>query len=201
MCEDVVIIGAGQAAAQLAASLRQGGFAGPVSMIGDEPYLPYQRPPLSKKFLSERGTPEALLLRAASFWHDHDVRVMLGTAAGKVDLRQHRLSLRDGREIDYRRLVFATGTRSRTLPLPGIDLANVFSLRKIDDVRQLRPALDNAHRIAIIGGGYIGLEVAASMRAEGREVTVIEAETRVMKRVTGECVSAFFDKIHRRRGV
>jgi 3-phenylpropionate/trans-cinnamate dioxygenase ferredoxin reductase component len=201
MHEDVVIIGAGQAAAQLAASLRQGGFAGPVSMIGDEPYLPYQRPPLSKKFLSERGTPEALLLRAASFWHDHDVRLILGTAAVKVDLRQHRLSLRDGREIDYRTLVFATGTRARTLPLPGIDLANVFSLRKIDDVRQLRPALDSARRIAIIGGGYIGLEVAASMRAEGREVTVIEAETRVMKRVTGEGVSAFFDKIHRRRGV
>jgi 3-phenylpropionate/trans-cinnamate dioxygenase ferredoxin reductase subunit len=201
MSEDVVIIGAGQAAAQLAASLRQGGFAGPISMIGDEPYLPYQRPPLSKKFLSERGTPDSLLLRAASFWHEHDVRLVLGTAAGKVDLRQHRLSLRDGREIDYRTLVFATGTRARTLPLPGIDLANVFSLRKIDDVRGLRPALDRARRIAIIGGGYIGLEVAAAMRAEGREATVIEAEARVMKRVTGEGMSAFFDGIHRQRGV
>jgi 3-phenylpropionate/trans-cinnamate dioxygenase ferredoxin reductase subunit len=201
MSEDVVIIGAGQAAAQLAASLRQGGFAGPISMIGDEPYLPYQRPPLSKKFLSERGTPDSLLLRAPSFWHEHDVRLILGTAVGKVDLRQHRLSLRDGREIDYRTLVFATGTRARTLPLPGIDLANVFSLRKIDDVRRLRPALDRARRIAIIGGGYIGLEVAAAMRTEGREVTVIEAETRVMKRVTGEGMSAFFEAIHRQRGV
>jgi 3-phenylpropionate/trans-cinnamate dioxygenase ferredoxin reductase subunit len=201
MREDVVIIGAGQAAAQLATSLRQGGFAGPISMIGDEPYLPYQRPPLSKKFLSERGTPESLFLRAASFWNDHDVRVILGAAAGKVDLRQRRLSLRDGREIDYRTLVFATGTRARELPLPGIDLANVFSLRKIDDVGQLRPALDGARRIAIIGGGYIGLEVAAAMRAEGREVTVVEAEARVMKRVTGEDMSAFFDKVHRRRGV
>jgi 3-phenylpropionate/trans-cinnamate dioxygenase ferredoxin reductase subunit len=201
MCEDVVIIGAGQAAAQLAASLRQGGFAGPISMIGDEPFPPYQRPPLSKKFLSERGTPEALFLRAARFWHDHDVRLILGTAVGKVDLRQHRLSLRDGREFDYRTLVFATGTRARTLPLPGVDLANVFSLRKIDDVRQLRPALDGARRIAIVGGGYIGLEVAAAMRAEGREVTVMEAETRVMARVTGEGVSAFFEAIHRQRGV
>jgi 3-phenylpropionate/trans-cinnamate dioxygenase ferredoxin reductase component len=199
MSEDVVIIGAGQAAAQLAASLRQGGFAGPISMIGDEPYLPYQRPPLSKKFLSERGTPDSLLLRAASFWHERDVRLILGTAAGKVDLRQHRLSLRDGREIDYRTLVVATGTRARTLP--GIDLANVFSLRKIDDVRRLRPALDRARRIAIIGGGYIGLEVAAAMRMEGREVTVMEAEARVMKRVTGEGMSAFFEGIHRQRGV
>jgi 3-phenylpropionate/trans-cinnamate dioxygenase ferredoxin reductase subunit len=201
MSKDVVIIGAGQAAAQLAASLRQGGFAGPISMIGDEPYLPYQRPPLSKKFLSERGTPDSLLLRAPSFWHDHDVRLILGTAAGKVDLRQHRLSLRDGREIDYRTLVLATGTRARTLPLPGLDLANVFSLRKIDDVRRLRPALDRVRRIAIIGGGYIGLEVAAAMRAEGREVTVMEAETRVMKRVTGEGMAAFFEANHRQRGV
>src|SRR5260370_23372544 len=98
MDEDVVIIGAGQAAAQLATSLRQDGFAGTISMIGDEPYLPYQRPPLSKKFLSERGAPESLFLRAASFWHDHDVPVILGTAVGKVELRQHPLSLLDGRD-------------------------------------------------------------------------------------------------------
>jgi 3-phenylpropionate/trans-cinnamate dioxygenase ferredoxin reductase component len=201
MSEDVVIVGAGQAAAQLAASLRQGGFAGSIAMIGDEPYPPYQRPPLSKKFLSERGTADALYLRAVSFWHDHGVRLVLGTAAGKVELRQNRLALRDGREIDYRTLVLATGTRARTPALPGSGLANVLSLRKIDDVRRLRPALDCARRIAIIGGGYIGLEVAAAMRAEDREVTVMEAQTRVMARVTGEDVSAFFEEVHRRRGV
>jgi 3-phenylpropionate/trans-cinnamate dioxygenase ferredoxin reductase subunit len=201
MGEDVVIIGAGQAAAQLAASLRQGGFSGSIAMIGDEPHPPYQRPPLSKKFLGECATPNSLFLRAASFWHEHDVRLMLGTAAGKVDLLQHRVSLRDGREIDYRTLIFATGTRARTLPLPGIDHANVFSLRKIDDVLRLRPALDGARRIAIIGGGYIGLEVAAAMRAEDRDVAVMEAQSRIMARVTGEDVSAFFDQLHRRRGV
>jgi 3-phenylpropionate/trans-cinnamate dioxygenase ferredoxin reductase subunit len=198
---DVVIIGAGQAAAQLAASLRQDGFAGSICMIGDETYLPYQRPPLSKKFLRERGTPESLLLRPASFWQDHEVRLLVGTAVGKVDLAQHRVSLRDGRDIDYRMLVFATGTRARTLSLPGSELGNVFSLRKIDDVRQLRPALDKARRVAIIGGGYIGLEVAAAMRAEDREVTVLEAQARVMARVTGEEVSAFFQRMHRERGV
>jgi 3-phenylpropionate/trans-cinnamate dioxygenase ferredoxin reductase subunit len=201
MPEDIVIIGAGQAAAQLAASLRQGGFPGSIAMIGDEPYPPYQRPPLSKKFLSERGMPDSLFLRAASFWHDHGMRLVLGNAVGRVDLRQHRVSLRDGCEIDYCTLVLATGTRARTLALAGSDLANVFSLRKIDDVRRLRPALDRARRIAIIGGGYIGLEVAASMRVEGREVAVMEAQSRVMARVTGEGVSAFFENIHRRRGV
>ena len=201
MGEDVVIIGAGQASAQLAASLRQGGFAGRIAIIGDEPYPPYQRPPLSKKFLGERGTPDSLFLRAASFWHDHDVRLLLGAAAGEIDLRQHRLSLRDGREIGYRTLVFATGTRARRLPLPGVDQAKIFSLRKIDDVLRLRPALDDTRRVAIIGGGYIGLEVAAAMRAEGREVAVMEAQARVMARVTGEDMSAFFDQLHRRRGV
>jgi 3-phenylpropionate/trans-cinnamate dioxygenase ferredoxin reductase subunit len=198
---DVVIIGAGQAAAQLAASLRQDGLAGSICMIGDEPYLPYQRPPLSKKFLRERGSPESLFLRPASFWRDHEIELVIGTAAGKVDIEQRRVSLRDGREIDYRTLVFATGTRARALPLPGSDLGNVFSLRKTDDVRRLRPALDEARRVAIIGGGYIGLEVAAAMRAEGRDVTVLEAQDRVMARVTGEDVSAFFERTHRQRGV
>ena len=109
--------------------------------------------------------------------------------------------LTDGREIAYATLVFATGTRARTLPLPGADHAAVFSLRKIDDVLRLRPALDQARRVVVIGGGYIGLEVAAAMRAEGREVTVLEAQPRLMQRVTGAEVSGFFDQLHRRRGV
>jgi 3-phenylpropionate/trans-cinnamate dioxygenase ferredoxin reductase subunit len=198
---DVLIIGAGQAAAQLAASLRQDGFAGSICIVGDERYLPYQRPPLSKKFLHERGTPESLLLRAPSFWRDHEVSLVLGVAAANIDLRQRRVGLQDGRELEYGTLVFATGTRPRTLPLPGSDLANVFFLRKIEDVRQLRPALDAAGRIGIVGGGYIGLEVAAVMRGEGRAVTVLEAQARVMARVTGEQVSAFFAHMHRQRGV
>ena len=129
------------------------------------------------------------------------MRLVLGTAAVTVDLKQRRVSLSDGSEIDYCSLVFATGARARAFPLPGSDLGNVLSLRKIEDVRELRPALDTARRVAVIGGGYIGLEVAAGMRTENREVVVLEAQSRVMARVTGERVSAFFERTHRQRGV
>ena len=201
MSGGIVILGAGQAAAQLAVSLRQGGHDGPIRMVGDEPYAPYQRPPLSKAFLKERPPADSLLLRGAHYWADHRVELALGTAAATVDRARKLVSLRDGRTFDYDTLVFATGTRARDLPLPGIDRPGVFSLRKIDDVRRLRPALDDARRIVIIGGGYIGLEVAAVMRQEGRDAIVVEAEGRVMKRVAGETISGFFDGLHRARGV
>jgi 3-phenylpropionate/trans-cinnamate dioxygenase ferredoxin reductase subunit len=201
MSGGILILGAGQAAAQLAISLRQAGYDGAIRMIGDEPYAPYQRPPLSKAFLKERPAADALLLRRESYWADHQVQLELGAAAAAVDLARKQVSLGDGSTRDYATLVFATGTRARDLPLPGIKLPGVFSLRKIDDVRRLRPALDEARRIAIVGGGYIGLEVAAVMRQEGRDAIVIEAEGRVMKRVAGEAVSGFFDGLHRSRGV
>jgi 3-phenylpropionate/trans-cinnamate dioxygenase ferredoxin reductase subunit len=201
MNDRVVIIGAGQAAAQLAMSLRQGGFTGPITMIGDEPYPPYQRPPLSKKFLSEPQAAHALDLRPPSFWREEQVTLNLSVRVGTVDLMRRRIALADGREIEYDSLVFATGALARTLAVPGIDRAGVFSLRRIDDVVCLRPALDQAKRVVIVGGGYIGLEVAAVMRTEGRSVTVVEAQERVLKRVTGRSVSAFFDALHRARGV
>jgi 3-phenylpropionate/trans-cinnamate dioxygenase ferredoxin reductase subunit len=197
----VVVIGAGQAGAQLAMSLRQGGYALPITLICDEPYLPYQRPPLSKKFLAEYRDPDALFLRPESFWREHDVTFVLGTAAGAVDVKERRIALADGREIPFGTLVFATGTSARTLPVPGVDLPGVFSVRRIDDVVRLRPALNAAERVVIVGGGYIGLEVAAVARAEGRAVTVLEAEDRVLKRVTGPSTSAFYDRTHRERGV
>ncbi len=197
----VVIVGAGQAAAQLVVSLRGGSFARPIAVIGDEPFLPYQRPPLSKKFLSERPAPDSLYLRPAQFWSERDVQFMLGVAAAKVDLRGRAVTLADGREIPFHTLVFATGTCARRLPLPGIDLEGVFSLRSIGDVQRLRPALDAARRVAILGGGYIGLETAAVMRGENRDATVVEAEDRVLKRVTAPPVAKFFDRVHRERGV
>jgi len=201
MSESIVIVGAGQAAAQLAISLRQGGHAGIIRAICDEPYLPYQRPPLSKKFLAEYRDPDSLFLRPATFWNDQNVEFELGVPAGAVDPRQHRVTLTDGRELDYGTLVLATGTSARVLPVPGIELPGVFSLRRIDDVVALRPALNDAHRVVIVGGGYIGLEVAAVVRTEGRIVTVLEAEDRVLKRVTGPATSAFFDRYHREHGV
>jgi 3-phenylpropionate/trans-cinnamate dioxygenase ferredoxin reductase subunit len=201
MSAGVLILGAGQAAAQLAVSLRQGGYAGAIRMVGDEPYAPYQRPPLSKAYLKEKASIETLLLRGQNYWGDQKVAVELGTAATAVDLARKEITLGDGRSFAYDTLVFATGTRARDLPLPGIKLDGVFSLRKIDDVRRLRPALDAARHVAIVGAGYIGLEVAAVLRQEGRDATVIEAESRVMKRVAGEDVSAYFDSLHRSRGV
>jgi 3-phenylpropionate/trans-cinnamate dioxygenase ferredoxin reductase subunit len=199
--EAVVVIGAGQAAAQLATSLRSGGFAGPLTVIGDEPFLPYQRPPLSKKFLADRPPPDSLYLRPAPFWSERNVEFVLGTAAAKVDLRARIATLADGREVPFHTLIFATGTCARRLPLPGIDRDGVFSLRAIGDVQRLRPAFDQARRIAILGGGYIGLETAAVMRGENRDVIVLEAEDRVLKRVTAPAIAKFFDRIHRERGV
>jgi 3-phenylpropionate/trans-cinnamate dioxygenase ferredoxin reductase subunit len=201
MTAGVLILGAGQAAAQLAISLRQDGYGGPIRMVGDESYAPYQRPPLSKAYLKEKASIETLLLRAEHYWADHQVALELGVPAKAVDLARKHVTLGDGRSFSYDTLVFATGTRARDLPLPGIKLDGVFSLRKIDDVRRLRPALDDARRVVIIGAGYIGLEVAAVLRQENRGATVVEAEARVMKRVAGEDVSAYFDKLHRSRGV
>ena len=199
--ESVVVIGAGQAAAQLATSLRQGGFRGSINILGDEPYLPYQRPPLSKKFLGEPRAPDSLLLRPAAFWDDQEVAFHLGIPVSNVDLERRRVRLSDGRDFRYDALVFATGTSARPLRCPGIDNEGVFSLRRIDDVLRLRPALDAARRVVIVGGGYIGLEVAAMAIAPGRQVTVLEAEDRVLKRVAGTRVSAFFDQFHRAHGV
>jgi 3-phenylpropionate/trans-cinnamate dioxygenase ferredoxin reductase component len=201
MSDSIVIVGAGQAAAQLAISLRQGGHAGAIMMICDEPYLPYQRPPLSKKFLAEYRDPDSLFLRPESFWRDQNVAFDLGVPVGSIEPAHHRVTLTSGREIEYGTLVLATGTSARVLPVPGIDLAGVLSLRKIDDVVSLRPAINDAQRIVIVGGGYIGLEVAAVVRSEGRAVTVLEAEDRVLKRVAGPATSDFFDGFHRRHGV
>jgi 3-phenylpropionate/trans-cinnamate dioxygenase ferredoxin reductase subunit len=201
MSDAAVIIGAGQAAAQLAISLRQAGFSAPIVLIGDEPYLPYQRPPLSKKFLSERKAPDTLFLRPENFWRDHEVTLQLGTPVVMVDRARRRVGMVDGRELEYATLVFATGTSARAIPVPGTGLAGVYSLRGIDDALRLRRGLDAAERIVIVGGGYIGLEVASVIRSEGRHVTIVEAQERILKRVTGPAVAAFYDRLHRDRGV
>jgi 3-phenylpropionate/trans-cinnamate dioxygenase ferredoxin reductase component len=197
----IVVIGAGQAAAQLAASLRQGGYSGAIHIVGDETYAPYQRPPLSKKFLIDRPPPDSLYFRADAFWREQGVTLDLGVGVAAIDRTERQARLADGRAAPFDVLVLATGTRARALPVPGTDMAGVFTLRRIDDVLALRPALDRARRVVIVGGGYIGLEVAAGARGEGREVTVLEAEDRVLKRVTSPVISAFFDTLHRGRGV
>ncbi len=201
MSGPVVVIGAGQAAAQLAMSLRQGGFAERIVIIGEEPFLPYQRPPLSKKYLSEHRAPDVLFLRPEKFWRDQDVTFELGMRVAAVDPARRRVTFIDGREIDYGTLAFATGTSARMPPIPGITETGVHVVRRIEDVARLRPALNDARRVVIIGGGYIGLEVAAVVRGEGRDVLVLEALDRVLKRVTGPPVSAFYTAYHGERGV
>ena len=196
----IVIVGAGQAAAQLVLSLRQGGYKEPIRMIGDEPYAPYQRPPLSKKFLTERPPADTLYFRPEKFWGEQGVVAAFGVSVNAIDRAAKRVTFADG-HADYETLFLSTGTRARDLPLPGARLDGVFSLRKIDDVRALRGPMDAARHIVIVGGGYIGLEVAAVARSEGREVTVLEAEERVMKRVTSPVISAFMQDFHRNRGV
>jgi len=201
MSQTIIVIGAGQAATEFAVALRGGGFAGDIRILGDEPYLPYQRPPLSKDFLSGKSPYEKLMLRPESFWREQKIAFELGVPVTAIDRTKRAVALQDGRSFEYGTLVIATGTRARIPPLPGIELEGVYSLRKIDDVNKLRPALNAAKRVAIVGGGYIGLEVAAVARSEGREVVVVEAEERVMKRVTCADVSAFYEGMHRKHGV
>jgi 3-phenylpropionate/trans-cinnamate dioxygenase ferredoxin reductase subunit len=196
----IVIVGAGQAAAQLVLSLRQGGYKEPIRMIGDEPYAPYQRPPLSKKFLTERPPADTLYFRPEKFWGEQGVVAAFGVSLNAIDRAAKRVTFADG-HAEYETLFLSTGTRARDLPIPGARLDGVFSLRKIDDVRALRGPMDAARHIVIVGGGYIGLEVAAVARSEGREVTVLEAEERVMKRVTSPVISQFMQDFHRNRGV
>jgi 3-phenylpropionate/trans-cinnamate dioxygenase ferredoxin reductase subunit len=196
----IVIVGAGQAAALLVLSLRQGGYKEPIRMIGNEPYAPYQRPPLSKKFLTERPPAETLYFRPEKFWGEQGVSADYGVSVQSIDRSNKHVVFKDA-EAQYTTLFLSTGTRARPLPVPGADLGNVFSLRKIDDVRALRAPLDHAKRIVIVGGGYIGLEVAAVARGEGRDVTVLEAEERVMKRVTSPVISDFMQRFHKNRGV
>ena len=157
----IVIIGAGQAGLQIAESLRRGGHTGRIAMLGDETWLPYQRPPLSKEFLKERPAADTLYFRQQKFWDDNHITIDLGIAAKAVDPANRRVTLADGRELDYRVLMLATGTRARDLPLPGVNLPGVFTLRKIDDIRRLRPALDEAKTVAIVGAGRVRKEVVA----------------------------------------
>ncbi len=199
--DKVIILGAGQAGAQLAQSLRAGGHEGKILLIGDEGYLPYQRPPLSKKYLLGEMSEERLELRPAAFYETQAIDLHLSTRIEALDCGERKLITTAGDSIAYDRLILATGTRPRALALPGADLGGVVSLRTIADVLAMRPLMAAAGRIAIVGGGYIGLEVAAVARAMGLKVTVLEGLDRVMKRVVSPAVSAFYDALHRGHGV
>jgi 3-phenylpropionate/trans-cinnamate dioxygenase ferredoxin reductase component len=201
MYGQIVIVGAGQAADQAVHTLRRKGFTGKLVVVGDEPWLPYQRPPLSKKYLAGALDRERLVLRPQQFYVDHSIETRLGRRVEEISRDARRLRLDDGAVVPYDALLLATGSRPRPLTVPGADLAVVYQLRTIDDVERIRVDLVAGKRLVIIGGGYIGLEVAATARELGLDVTILEMADRVMNRVTCKEVSAFYETEHARHGV
>ncbi len=201
MNERIAIVGAGQAAAQAVETLRKRGHSGTITLIGDEDLLPYQRPPLSKKFLAGSMERDRLLLRHAAHYLEHGIDLRLGFAAVSIDRARRSVALADGSAVEYDRLLLATGTEPRRIALPGAQLAGVHYLRRVADVDRLRAELVPGKRGVIIGGGYIGLEVAATCRELKLEVTVLEAADRVMARVASPALSHFYEAEHARRGV
>jgi 3-phenylpropionate/trans-cinnamate dioxygenase ferredoxin reductase subunit len=197
----IVIVGAGHAGGTAAAQLRQQGHTGPILLIGEEPSVPYQRPPLSKAYLKGEADAEALKLRPDAFYAENDIELRLGTRALSIDRQGRRVRLGDGGEAAYDILILATGSANRKLNLPGAREGDLLELRHLADAERLKQALGPGRRLAIVGGGYVGLEAAASARALGAEATVIELEPRVLARVACEELSGFFEAYHRGRGV
>ena len=197
----MVIIGAGHAAGQAAASLRQEKYTGPITIIGDEPHLPYQRPPLSKAYLSGSQEVERVYLRAEKFYQDKDIDQKLSTRATAIDPDAKVVELADGSSIDYDKLLISTGLRPRILNIPGSDLGGIHYLRTIDDVDGIRAEMREGANLVIVGGGYIGLEVAAVGVEQGLNVHVLEMEERILQRVTTPTMSKYYDELHRGRGV
>ncbi|MFW2403859.1 MAG: NAD(P)/FAD-dependent oxidoreductase [Gammaproteobacteria bacterium] len=201
MSDNVIIAGAGHAAGQVAVSLRQGGFEGEIIMVGEEKYLPYQRPPLSKAYLAGELELDRLFIRQQKFYDDHDVDIRLSTRVESIDAQNRTVKLSSGEKLAYGSLVVATGSQVRKIDIPGADLEGVHYLRTIDDVRRMQPDFQAGKNLIVIGAGYIGLEVAAVAVKHGLNVTVREMADRVMNRVVCPEVSAFFEKVHTEEGV
>jgi 3-phenylpropionate/trans-cinnamate dioxygenase ferredoxin reductase component len=196
-----IIVGASHAAAQVAPTLRQHGWDGTITVMGNEYFLPYHRPPLSKDFLSGTKSIENIMIRPPATYEKAGIRFALGTTVDSIDRANKCLILDDGHPVPYDKLVLTVGARVRRVEIPGIDLEGVFYLRDINDVQQIRHFTDKAKRAVIVGGGYIGLETASSLRKLGMEVTVLEAMPRVLQRVTAPEVSNFYSRIHAEEGV
>jgi 3-phenylpropionate/trans-cinnamate dioxygenase ferredoxin reductase subunit len=197
----VVIVGAGHGAGQVVASLKQKKFEGDIVLIGDEPYLPYQRPPLSKKFLAGELPPERLYFKPGSFYDDPRIDVHLETRINRIDRTNAIVIADDGREFDYDKLVLATGARVCKVDVPGGDLPGIHYLRSIADVDAIRDDMSSNKSVVIIGAGYIGLEVAAVCRQHGLDVTVVEMADRVLSRVVSPNVSDYYQLEHTKQGV
>lgn len=199
--EAVVIAGGGQAGYQTAASLRTEGFEGAIFLICEEPHLPYQRPPLSKAFVLGKQDQARLWLRPESFYGGHQIELLPGEKVVAIESTTQRIRLKSGRQLNYSKLVLALGASNRRLAVPGSDLEGVCSLRTLSEAVELKQRLQQASNVVVIGGGFAGLEVAASARALGKEVTVIEALPRLMARAVGSVISDFIHAVHTAQGV
>ncbi len=199
---DVVIVGAGHGGAQCAIALRHNGFTGSIAMIGREPDPPYERPPLSKEYFAREKTFDRLYIRPPAFWGEKDINLLLGTEVTAVDPKARQLTLSDGSRFGYGSLVWATGGDPRKLSCAGADLAGVHPVRTREDCDRLMGEIDGGVRkIVVIGGGYIGLEAAAVLTKLGCQATLLEALPRVLARVAGPELSAFYEAEHRAHGV
>ncbi len=197
----VVIVGGGHAAGQAAASLRQEGYDGAILVRGEEPHIPYQRPPLSKQYLAGEYGQERVHLRPAKFYASKNIDVRGDARVEAIDANSQTVTCADGERLRYDKLLLATGARARKLDAPGGDLPGVYYLRTIADVDAIKRDFLPGRRIAIVGGGYIGLEVAAVAIEKGLRVTVLEMADRILERVTTPAMSAFYHELHTAKGV
>ncbi len=197
----MVIIGAGHAAGQAAASLRQEKYEGPITIIGDEPHVPYQRPPLSKQYLSGEQDLSRVYLRPEKFYQDKDITLHLGVSATAIDPDAQSVSLDNGETVSYDKLIISTGSRARKLNIEGADLKGIHYLRTIADVDAIREEMQAGKNLVITGGGYIGLEVASVGIEQGLNVRVLEMEERILQRVTTPQMSEYYHNLHTQRGV
>ncbi|MCZ6531238.1 MAG: FAD-dependent oxidoreductase [Chloroflexi bacterium] len=199
--ETFVIIGAGQAGGCAAAALRADGFDGRVILLGEEPFVPYERPPLSKQVLAGAQSPESTFLRPAEFYHEQAIELRLGTRAVAIDHGARRVGLSDGEPLEYDKLLLTTGSRVRRFSLPGAELSGIFYLRDIDDSLAIASRLDGDAAVVVVGGGYIGLEVAATARRRGCRVTILEMQDVLMSRAVAPEIGQIFADIHTDHGV
>jgi 3-phenylpropionate/trans-cinnamate dioxygenase ferredoxin reductase component len=198
---DVLIVGAGHGGAQAALALRQQKFEGTIGLLGDEPEAPYERPPLSKEYFSGEKTFDRILIRPLESWAERNVTLLLSRRVASVHPLSHSVTLEDGHSIAYGKMIWATGGRPRRLALEGHHLKGIHTVRTRADVDAMTKELARTTHVAVIGGGYIGLEAAAVLRKFGKEVTVLEALDRVLARVAGEPLSRFYEAEHRAHGV
>lgn len=198
---DILIVGAGHAGAQAAIALRQQKFEGSIGLMGNEKFPPYERPPLSKEYLAGEKEFERIMLRPENFWSEREIDLLTGCRVNKVDPMNQMVTLASDEEVQYGKLIWATGGSPRMLDCPGTQARNIHAVRSRADVDKIMAALPTADKVIVVGGGYIGLEAAAVLTKLGKKVTILETLDRVLSRVAGETLSRFYEDEHRRQGV